>query len=217
MNRFALLLLTLPLGACATDGFDIPSFPSVASFFDSSYPEVERLDQPPRPVMQPSLDKVGSMTVTSLVDGERNTYAVSRYHNGVRVRESDGCVWTSAPNWFAPSDSWANCGDSLNWSTASAQVRELDPLYPIQIGSVGRYERKAVSNTGRTYTRETRCEVMDAVSVLRPGKAATPAFVVECKDPRRTRTTWYAPDEGPIAYRETHRRNGLQEAWLRTN
>ena len=30
MNRFALLLLTLPLGACATDGLDIPSYPSVA-------------------------------------------------------------------------------------------------------------------------------------------------------------------------------------------
>ena len=217
MNRFALLLLTLPLGACATDGFDIPSLPSVASFFDSSYPEVERLDQAPRPVTQPSLDKVGSMRVASLVDGERKTYAVSRYGNGVRVRESGGCVWTSAPNWFAPSDSWANCGESRNWNTAQAQVRELAPLYPLKVGSVGRYERKAVSHTGKTYTRETRCEVTDAVSVLRPGKAATPSFVVECKDPRRTRTTWYAPGEGPIAYREVHRSNGLQEAWLRTN
>ncbi len=214
MNRFALLLLTLPLGACATDGFEIPSMPSVASLFDSSYPQVERLDEPPRPVAQPSFD---SMTVTSLVDGERKTYSVSRYGSGVRVRESDGCIWTSAQNWFAPSDSWANCGDSRNWNTAQAQVRELDPLYPLQVGSVGRYERKAVSHTGKTYTRETRCEVTDAVSVLRPGKAATPAFVVECKDPRRTRTTWYAPGEGPVAYREVHRRNGLQEAWLRTN
>lgn len=215
MKRFALLLLTLPLGACATDGFELPSLPPVASLFQPAYPEVERLEQPPHPVGRPSLSEMRGMTVTSLMDDSDKSYHVSRYGNGVRVQESDGCIWTSAADWFSPSDSWANCGDSQNWHTAQAQVRELDPLYPIQIGSIGRYEREAVSHSGKSYRRETRCEVTDAVSVLRPGKAPTPAFVVECDDSRRERTTWYAPGEGPIAYREVHRRKGLQEAWIR--
>ncbi len=216
MKRFALLFLTLPLGACATDGFELPSLPSVAALFQPASPEVESLDTPPRTVSGPSLAGMRGMTVTSLVDGSRKSYDIASYGNGVRVQESDGCVWTSAPDWFSPSDSWVNCGTSATWKTAQAQVRELDPLYPIKLGSVGRYERHAVAPNGKSYTRETRCEVTDAVAVLRPGKAATPAFVIQCKDPRRTRTTWYAPGEGPIAYREVHRRNGLQEAWVRS-
>lgn len=213
MKRFCSLLLTLPLAACSAGGFELPS---VASIFDDTQPKTQRLTGPIAVAERPTGEDLQSMTVTSLIDGTTNSFAVRAYGNGVRVRESDGCVWTRAADWFSPSDSWAGCGESRNWHTAQAEVREIDPLYPLQVGSVGRYERYAVSHSGRSYTRQTRCEVTDAVELLRPGQAATPAYVVECDDTRRLRTTWYAPGEGPVAYRERHFRKGVEEAWIRT-
>lgn len=214
MKRLSALLLTLPLAACSVDGFELPH---LASVFDSTRPETQPLKGSIRSVPQPTMGSLSSMTVSSLMDGSTQSYRVRPFGNGVRVRESNGCVWTRAGDWFSPSDSWANCGDSRNWHTGQAKVRQLDSLYPLKVGSVGRYERRAVSHTGRTYTRQTRCEVTDAVAVLRPGKAATAAYVVVCNDSRRVRTTWYAPDEGPIAYREVHHRKGVEVAWLRND
>jgi len=212
MKRLLVLALALPIAACSAGGFQFPSFVS-----SSSRPATQSLTAPIQQVSQAPVSRLGAMTVTNLIDGSTQTYAVSAYGNGARVRESDGCVWTRSDDWFAPSDSWANCGESRNWHTGNAAVRQLDSLYPLQVGSVGRYERQARSHTGRSYTRETRCEVTDAVEVLRPEQGATPAYVVECDDSRRVRTTWYAPGEGPIAYRESHRSNGLEEAWIRNN
>lgn len=208
------LVLALPLAACSAGDFEMPGLTKI---FEPGWPETRTLDRPLASVSQSAAVLPPEMQVTSLVDGTRKAYLAQPYGNGVRVRESSGCVWTRADDWFSPSDSWANCGSSSNWHTAQAQVRELDSLYPLQVGSTGRYERTAVSHSGRSYTRETRCEVVDAVEVLRPGRAATPAFVVECDDTSRRRTTWYARDEGPIAYREEHHRNGVEEAWLRSN
>lgn len=213
MKRLCPLLLALPLAACSGSGFELPS---LASIFDDHRPSTRPLVASIEPAGRSPASELQSMTVESLIDGSANTLSVRSFGNGVRVRESDGCVWTRAADWFSPSDSWSACGDSRNWHTAQARVRELDSLYPLRVGSVGRYERQAVSHTGRSYTRETRCEVTDAVEVLRPGQAATPAFVVECDDSRRRRTTWYAPGEGPVAYHEVHRRNGVESAWIRT-
>jgi hypothetical protein len=102
-----------------------------------------------------------------------------RGSDAVRFRESDGCVSTRWGDGFARSDSWAGCADSRNWHTG----------------------RAAVSHTGRRYTRDTVCRVTDAVEVVRAGRAPTPAFVVDCDDGKRVRTTWYAAGEGPVAFR----------------
>lgn len=222
MKQFLVPLIALPLAACSGgkdfESFKAPSFnlPSISALFEGPGPETRPLQSSITPVGKSSADGIPNMTVTSLVDGTRASYSVRQYGNGVRVMEANGCIWTRAGDWFSPSDSWANCGTSKNWHTGQARVRELDSLYPLKVGSVGRYERRAVSHTGRSYTRETRCEVTDAVEVLRSGRAATPAFVVECDDSRRLRTTWYSPDEGPVAYREIHRKNGVEEAWVRS-
>ncbi|WP_282606120.1 hypothetical protein [Pelagibius sp. Alg239-R121] len=218
MKRLFVPLLALPLAACSV-GTDIESFkvPSLGTLFDSARPETQSLTASISPVQKPTAAELRSMTVTSLENGERMSFSVRSFGNGIRVTEDSGCVWTRAGDWFSPSDSWSNCGVSNNWHTGQAKVRELDSLYPLKVGSVGRYERSAVSHTGRSYTRETRCEVTDAVEVVRPGQIATPAFVVECNDKSRRRTTWYAPGKGPVAYHEVHRRNGVEEAWVRTN
>ncbi|MDJ0896085.1 MAG: hypothetical protein QNJ92_13160 [Alphaproteobacteria bacterium] len=214
MKRLYSLLLAVPLGACMSSGIGAPT---VTSETDPLRPTTRPLVASLQPASRPADTELVSMTVTSLVDASTKTYSVRPYGYGVRVRESDGCAWTRALDWFSPSDSWANCGTSRNWHTAQARVRELEPLYPLKIGSVGRYERRAVSHTGRSYVRETRCEVTDAVEVLRPGQTATPAYVVECDDTKRRRTTWYAPGIGPVAYHEVHRRKGLEEAWVRSD
>jgi hypothetical protein len=214
MKCLSSLLFALLLAACSAGGIQVPD---LAALFEPPPPDTRALSGPIRTVTRPAAALPREMEVTSLVDGTRKTFMTQPYGNGVRVRESNGCVWTRADDWFSPSDSWANCGLSSNWHTAQARVRELNSLYPLKVGSVGRYERSAVSHTGRSYTRETRCEVTDAVEVVRRGRATTPVFVVECDDTSRRRTTWYAPGEGPIAYREVHRRNGVEEAWVRTN
>lgn len=213
MKRLLVLALALPISACSAGGFQLPSF----GFGSSTRPDTQPLTQPIAQVAQAPISNLGTMNATNLMDGRTISLSARAYGNGARVTESNGCTWTRANDWFSPSDSWANCGDSRNWHTGQATVRQLDSLYPLQVGSVGRYERLARSHTGRSYTRQTRCEVTDAVEVLRPAHGATPAYVVECDDTSRTRTTWYAPSEGPIAYRETHHRNGLEEAWVRTD
>lgn len=214
MKRLLVLALALPITACSAGGFQ---FPSIGNVFSPARPDTQALTAPIPQIAQAPIRNLDSMTVTNLIDGSTMSFSVSSYGNGVRVRESDGCTWTRSNDWFSPSDSWSQCGDSSNWHTGEATVSQTASLFPMQVGSVGRYQRQARSHTGRTYTRETECEVTDAVEVLRPGRAATPAYVVECDDSRRVRTTWFAPGEGPIAYRESHRSNGLEEAWVRTN
>ncbi len=174
--------------------------------FAGTLPVVDR----PRPAL------FTSMTAKSLTDGRAKTFDVRAYGRGVRVRESDGCVWTSAWDWFSPSDSWAQCGASKSWRTAQARTRVIEPLYPLRLGARGVYERRAVStSSGAVSTRQTECEVADQVEVLRAGAPATPAYVVRCDDGRIERVTWFAPDQGPIAYREAHKERGVREAWVR--
>ena len=212
MKQVLFALMAVPLAACATANSPLSH---VVSALDPTQPTTRGLSTSMPEAVRPAGGELRSMTVTSLLDGAVTDFRIQSFGNGIRVHESNGCIWTRQLDWFSPSDSWANCGTSRNWHTAQASVRELDPLYPLRVGSVGRYERSATSHTGRSYTRETRCEVTGAVEVLRDGHAATPAYVVACDDGRRLRTTWYAPGEGPVAYREVHNKQGLQEAWVR--
>ncbi len=213
MKRLASLFLILPLSACAMDGgFRLSS---ISKMFEPVAPSTQKLSRPIPSISKGSATSISSMEVISLTDGEAVRYNAQPFGNGVRVTQSDGCIWTRSNDWFAPSDSWAHCGTSLNWHTAQATVRELNSIYPLKIGSTGVYERSAVSHTGRKYTRKTTCEVTDAVDVVRTNGSLTPAYVIVCKNKSRIRTTWYAPSEGPIAYREMHRHKGVEVAWLR--
>lgn len=179
-------------------------------------PQTRPLSSPIAPAPRPTAKSWSDMTVVDLLTGARRTLDVTRLGgDAVRVRAPDGCVWTQSADWFAPSDSWQDCGPTADWHTASATVSGGDTLWPLTQGARGKYRRKAVSFTGDTSTRTTRCKVVDAVEVLRPKLKPTPAYVVECSDKRRRSLTWYAPDQGPIAYVEEHRSRGVEEAWTR--
>ncbi len=157
-----------------------------------------------------------SFAYLDLLTGERGRMDVTETGPGsVRVEQSDGCVWTRSGDWFAPSDGWTRCDDSRNWHTGRAVVQPEGTIWPLTVGAEGRFTRRAVSHTGRSYTRETVCRVSDQVAVVREGRSPTPAFVVECNDGKRIRTTWYAPGEGPVAFHKMHRENGVEQAWLR--
>ena len=164
----------------------------------------------------PRAEAIGSLQVTSLIDGGSRRFEAVPYGSGVRVRQDNGCVWTRTSDWFSPSDSWANCGNSLNWHTARANVRQRASLYPLRVGSQGRYERRATSHTGLSYRRETVCRVTGAEDLVRPGFPNTPAYVVSCDDGKRVRTTWYAPGTGPVAFTQVSDEDGLEESWIRT-
>ncbi len=208
MNHFYSLLAILPIVAALSTG---------AQAAENALPTTKNLTTPIAPLSAPTRSEFSSISARNLIDGSRIKLAVSGHKDGMQVREKSGCSWTRQADWFAPSTSWQNCGTSRNWHTATASVRVLNSLYPLKVGARGSYERRALSHTGRENTRRTNCKVTDSVKVLRPGKDATPAFVVVCDDTRRVRTTWYAPGIGPIAFRKVHDKNGLEESWVRTN
>lgn len=137
----------------------------------------------------------------------------ARGGGAVEVRQSDGCVWRR-DDWFAPSTRWSGCGDSAAWRDGVAAVSGGEGLWPLRVGAEGRFRRRATSATGRSYERETLCRVENAVEVLRVDRAPTPAFVVVCEDDKRVRTTWWAPGDGPIAFRKSHRDRGVEEVWV---
>ena len=211
MKHTKIFLVAIPLIFTITTGAQAGQSGS------KTQPVSQKLTAPIASVKAPSRSEFSSIRARSLIDGSKFNLKVGGHKRGIKVRETGGCTWTRPADWFSPSTSWSNCGTSRNWHTATARVRVTNSLYPLKVGATGRYVRSAVSHTGRKHTRTTRCKVTKAVEVLRRGKAATPAFVVACNDGKRLRTTWYAPGIGPIAYREMHKKNGLQEAWVRTN
>ena len=209
--RVALLATTVLVSACSgTSGFD-----SFANFLDGPRPETVETAVDLPPVTQSGANDLASFTVTSLIDGSTGTFAIQPHGSGIRARQDNGCDWTRS-SWFAPSDSWTNCGTSTNWHSAQATVRVLDPLFPLTVGSTGTFERAATSVTGRTQLRRTTCEVTGIEVVIRPGQTDMPAYVVVCDDTRRERTTWYAPDQGPVAFLQVSAQGDVEEAWIRT-
>ena len=211
--RALLPLALLGLSACAQmDSVRVAGF---GLHQDPGRPKTARLATPPAPVARPAAPLAQGFTARDLLTGPTLRFDVSRTGGGVRVRQSDGCVWTRSGDWFAPSDSWAGCDDGANWATGRAQVRRLASIWPLKPGAEGRWTRNATSHTGRKYTRETVCRVTGAEAVIREGRAPTPAHVVVCADGKRTRTTWYAAGEGPVAFRKSHEKHGVEEAWVR--
>lgn len=211
MKHLKTLLVALPFSVAISTG-------ALASQSGAkTHPVVQNLTGPIATIKAPVSSEFRSIKARNLIDRSRFNLNISSHKHGIKVRETGGCSWTRAADWFSPSASWSNCGTSRNWHTGTATVRMTNSIYPLKVGSTGRYVRESVSHTGRTHSRTTQCQVTKAVEVVRRGKADTPAFVVACNDGKRLRTTWYAPGIGPIAYREVHHRNGLQEAWVRTN
>ncbi|SEA98947.1 hypothetical protein [Rubrimonas cliftonensis] len=215
-RRLATALLTLSiLPACAQ--VDTARHMAMRFGVVEAQPRIVALATPPAPIGKPRAPLAGDVAARDLLTGQPLTMSVARRGTEVRVRQSDGCDWSRGGDWFAPSKSWSGCGDSANWRDGAAQVRERASIWPLRIGSEGRWTRRAVSSTGRSYERETVCRVVGAEAVVRAGRAPTPAFKVVCDDGgKRTRTTWYAPEEGPVAFVQRHAQDGVEEAWVRS-
>jgi hypothetical protein len=213
-SLFLACAMVLAAAAGCTDGIGVvESAPDDAAGWPASSPIAASL----QPLAAPDPDEFSSMTVRSLLDGSTAHIAMQTEGQRIRVSDPKGCVSTRPLDWFSPSDSFTGCGSSPDWQSATAEVRVLDSLYPLTVGGTGSYWRRAVSSTGDVSTRETDCEVTDAVAVALPEKGETPAYVVRCDDGRIERTTWYAPGTGPVAYREAHESKGVREAWVRVN
>lgn len=185
-----------------------------AALFAAPGPETRRLDASPRPAEKPAWPLAAPVSATDPRTGAAVTLAPRPLGGGiVEVAQNDGCVWRR-DDWFAPSSFWRGCGDSANWRDGRAEVSGGAGLWPLRLKAEGRFRRRAVSHTGRSYARDTVCRVTDAVEVLRAGRAPTAAFVVDCADGKRVRTTWWAPGQGPVAFRKTHRDKGVEEFWV---
>jgi hypothetical protein len=177
-------------------------------------PRTVALSTPPEPAGKPAAPLAGGFTARDLITGGTLAFDVLRQGDRVAVRQSDGCAWTRADDWFAPSSAWENC-DGGQWATGRAEVRRTASIWPLREGAEGGFTRTATAASGRSYQRDTSCRVAGAEAVVREDGARTPAWVVRCRDGKRTRTTWWAPGEGPVAFRKTHDQNGVEEAWMR--
>jgi len=214
MNRLLSSVIALALVGCsaATVSTGLPFDPILTKLVpsrpDISFREVRLADQ-----YQPVPAAFRSRRIRNLLTGREELLEIAPRGAHVAITDETGCRSIRPRDWFSPSLSWAGCGSSEEWHTAEAEVRVEDPLYPLRLGATGVYERHAVSHTGKRSTRTTTCEVTDTVAVDL-GSREAPAFVVECDDGRILRTTWYAPTEGPVAYREVHKKRGLREAWV---
>ena len=206
-----------PMGASPLQGLRVAALEAerfAARLFGPAGPETRPLAASPAPAARPARPLAAPVSARDPRDGAPVTLTPRALGRGaVEVRQSDGCVWRRG-DWFAPSTFWRGCGDSDAWRDGEARVAGGAGLWPLRLGAEGRFDRRAVSSTGRRYRRETVCRVDDAVEVLREGRAPTPAFVVNCDDGKRVRTTWWAPGEGPVAFRKTHRNDGVEELWV---
>lgn len=140
--------------------------------------------------------------------------AVRRTAGGLSVDEGDGCRWQAA-DWFAPATSWAGCGTSGSWRNAHATVRQEGRLWPLEVGNVARFHRTATNTAGATSTRTRTCQVVDQVGVVTRSKGVVETSKVRCTDGRRTRTTWWSEDWGPVAFDERYTRSGRRDFWRR--
>jgi len=211
-QRLATALLTLSiLPACAET--EAPRAMAMRLGVVEPAPGTAPLAAPPPPAQRPRAPLDGDVAAVNLLTGAPVTMTVEQRGNAVRVRESDGCAWSRRGDWFTPSERWSGCGDGATWRDGAADVRQLASLWPMRIGAEGRWTRRAVSATGRRYDRETVCRVVGAEAVVRPKTGSTAAFKVVCDDGgKRIRTTWYAPDEGPVAFVQRHARKGVEDA-----
>ena len=217
------LALGLVLALSACNGTPLGDVTSVmtrdarlvaASLFAPVGPETRPLGAALAPVSKPARPLMQAVSARDPRSGEQVRLEPRSLGRGaVEIRQNDGCTWRTG-DWFAPSTAWRDCGDSRHWHTGHSTVSGGAGLWPLRVGAETRFTRSATSHTGRTYERETVCRVTDTVAVLRAGRAPTPAFVVDCTDGKRVRTTWWAPDEGPIAFRKIHDEAGIEELWV---
>ena len=220
-RRAAALGLALTLSACGgTPPGELTRIMTrearlvAASLYAPVGPETRPIGSEMAPARKPARPLAQTVTARDPRSGERVRLEPRSLGRGaVEIRQNDGCTWRTG-DWFAPSTAWRNCGDSRQWHTGQSAVSGGAGLWPLRVGAETRFSRRATSHTGRTYERETRCRVTDAVEVLRAGRTPTPAFVVDCTDGKRVRTTWWAPDEGPIAFRKIHDEAGIEELWV---
>lgn len=209
IRRLAPLALVLALAGC-TASADLASFS-----LGEPGPRTRPLDAKLAPIERPARAEFSGFEAVDLLTGKPLRFDLRLADGALRARESDGCTWRRAADWFAPSVAWDRCGTSKSWAKGTARVKVLDRLYPIQPGAKGVYERHAVNAKGDDYRRRTTCTVGKPVAVLGRSGKALPAHVVTCDDGKRTRTTWYAPGVGPVAFVQRHEEKGVEEAWQR--
>lgn len=218
MPRSSLCLAVLALAGCAATG-DVAGMADglmparLVSLVDATQPAVVATGVAMPPIVAPSRSEFFDRTVENRLSGGSETLRMHASGRRIRIESAAGCRSTRLLDWFSPSVAWEGCGGSDDWRAGRAKVGVRDPLYPLEVGATGRYRRWATSHTGETSVRTTDCRVADAVTLDLGGRRAD-AFVVACDDGRIERTTWYAPGEGPVAYREAHKRRGLREAWV---
>ncbi|MEM6421159.1 MAG: hypothetical protein AAF698_01125 [Pseudomonadota bacterium] len=214
----AVIALTLgaALSGCTGTGL---SKNAVGDLFGSAfgsgegYPRIVARGVDLDPAARPGPAVFGDRWVRDLANGGEERLGLSASRRRIHLSDADGCEATRLMDWFSPSVAWSGCGNSDNWHTASAKVGVRGSLYPLRVGGRGRYERWATAHTGKTSFRTTDCVVSDAVT-LDLGRRRADAFEVRCDDGRIERITWFAPNEGPIAYREAHHSRGLRQAWV---
>jgi len=215
-----LVLIAALSGCSAGDALDMAAEAgmdarrSVLSAFVAPAPQTRALGAPLAAAARPVRPLSRRVVAEDLLTGEEMRLTPRPVGaRSVEVTEPDGCRWRR-DDWFAPSTWWRGCGEADSWRDGRAELTGGAGLWPLRLGAEARWRRRAESSAGRAYVRDTVCRVEDAVELLRPGREPAPVFVVACDDGKRVRTTWWAPGEGPLAFRVARRGQGVEQVWV---
>lgn len=158
-------------------------------------------------------------------DGQPKGYVINELLPDGKVRSTSlesstgkPCTWTGSIEWFAPVDSWENCGGSGEWNSGTQSVKLVSggSLWPLTVGAKAEYRRIPVSSLGNRGTPETRkCEVVGPVAIS-ISLGDFDAMKVQCNTRRwdgaiESRIWYWTAEHGEIKFVRIHSADGIKQ------
>ena len=180
---------------------------------------------PMDPIPQPAWSVGMTRKMIDVESGQPNGYVINELLPDGKLRASslepstgEPCSWTGSNEWFAPVDSWENCGGTGEWisGTQSVELVSGGNLWPLTTGAKAEYRRIPVSSLGNRGTPETRkCEVVGPVA-LSIALGDFDAMKVQCNTRRydgaiESRIWYWTAEHGEIKYVQINSVEGVKQ------
>lgn len=191
-----------------------------------SVPMIE--DQPASaqldPIPQPDWSVGMKRQMVDVRNGQPTGYEITELLQEGKIRGAslepstgEPCSWTGSTEWFAPAESWQNCGGKGEWNSGTNAVKLISggSLWPLKAGAKAEYRHTPTSSLGNKGKPEKRtCEVIGPVAVsLSLGEFD--AMKVQCNTLRwdgaiESRIWYWTEQYGEIKYVRMHSSQGIK-------
>lgn len=177
------------------------------------------------PIPQPNWSVGMKREMVDVRDGQQKGYEITELLPEGKLRgkslessKDEPCSWTGSIEWFAPAESWQNCGNG-EWKSGTNAVKLISggSLWPLKAGARAEYRRTPTSSLGNKGTPETRkCEVIGPVAVSL-SHAELDAIKVQCNTRRwdgaiESRIWYWTEQYGEIKYMRVHSSEGVKDS-----